>query len=88
MQVDNDVLNGGIGNQPSPPYSSLYLSNFLSFHTLNEKLFIQDFCKTVEARVLIFGMQVDNDELYCEIANQLSDTYSILYCPIFILSVF
>ena len=34
MQVDNDVLYGGIVNQPSPAYSSLYLSDFLSFHTL------------------------------------------------------
>ena len=34
-QVDNDVLYRGIANQPSPAYSSLYLSNFLSFHTLN-----------------------------------------------------
>ena len=33
MQVDNDVLYRGIANQPSPAYSSLYLSNFLSFHT-------------------------------------------------------
>ena len=31
-QVDNDVLYSGIGNQPFPAYSSLYLSNFLSFH--------------------------------------------------------
>ena len=37
-QVDNDVLYHGIANQPSPAYSSLYLSNFLSFHTLNESL--------------------------------------------------
>ena len=35
-QVDNDVLHRGIANQPSPAYSSLYLSNFLSFHTLKE----------------------------------------------------
>ena len=28
-QVDNDVLYRGIANQPSPAYSSLYLSNFL-----------------------------------------------------------
>ena len=33
MQVDNDVLYRGIANQPSPAYSSLYLSDFLSFHT-------------------------------------------------------
>ena len=42
-QVDNDVLYGGIANQPSPAYSSLYLSNFLSFHTLNEEIFRQRF---------------------------------------------
>ena len=47
------------------------------------KLFIKDFCKTVQARVLIFGMQVDNDELYCEIANQLSDAYYSMYCAYF-----
>ena len=43
MQVDNDVVYRGIVNQPSPAYSSLYLSNFLSFHTLNEEIFRQRF---------------------------------------------
>ena len=43
MQVDNDVLYRGIANQPSPAYSSLYLSNFLSFHTLNVEIFRQRF---------------------------------------------
>ena len=43
MQVDNDVLYPGIVNQPSPAYSSLYLSNFLSFHTLNDEIFRQRF---------------------------------------------
>ena len=43
MQVDNDVLYRGIANQPSPAYSSLYLSNFLSFHPLNDKFFRQRF---------------------------------------------
>ena len=42
-QVDNDVLYRGISNQPSPAYSSLYLSNFLSFHTLNYEIFGQRF---------------------------------------------
>ena len=42
MQVDNDVLYRGIANQPSA-YSYLYLSNFLSFHTLNDELFRQRF---------------------------------------------
>ena len=38
-QIDNDVLYRGIANQPSPAYSSLYLSNFLSFHTFNDEIF-------------------------------------------------
>ena len=42
-QVDNDVLYHGIANQHSPAYSSLYLSNFLSFHTLNDEFFCQRF---------------------------------------------
>ena len=42
-QVDNDVLYSGIANQPSPAYSSLYLSNFLSFHTLHDEIFRQRF---------------------------------------------
>ena len=42
-QVHNDVLYRGIANQPSPAYSSLYLSNFLSFHTLNDEFFRQRF---------------------------------------------
>ena len=43
MQVDNDELYSGIANQPSPAYSSMYLSNFLSFHTLNDEIFRQRF---------------------------------------------
>ena len=42
-QVDNDVLYRGIANQPCPAYSSLYLSNFLSFHTMNDEIFRQRF---------------------------------------------
>ena len=42
-QVDNGVLYRVIGNQPSPVYSSLYLSNFLSFHTLNDEIFHERF---------------------------------------------
>ena len=43
MQVYNDVLYRGIANQPSPAYSSLYLSYFLSFYTLNDEIFRQRF---------------------------------------------
>ena len=84
MQVDNDVLYHGIANQPSPAYSSLYLSNFLSFHTLNDEIFVKVFSETVQARVFIFGMQVDNDVLYRGIANQPTPAYSSLYLSIFL----
>ena len=40
------------------------------------KFFVKDFCETLQARVVIFGMQVDNDVLYCGIAIQLSPAYS------------
>ena len=43
MQVDNDVLYRGIANQPSPAYSSLNLSNFLSFHNFSDEIFRQRF---------------------------------------------
>ena len=84
MQVDNDVLYHGIANQPSLAYSSLYLSDFLSFHTLNDEIFVKDFFETVQARVVIFGMQVDNDVLYRGIANQPSPAYSSLYLSHFL----
>ena len=84
MQVDNDVVYRGIANQPSPAYSSLYLSDFLSFHTLNDEIFVKDFCKTVQARVFIFGMQVNNDVLYRGITNQPSPAYSSLYLSVFL----
>ena len=84
MQVDNDVLYRGIADQPSPAYSSLYLSNFLFFHTLNDEIFVKDFFETVRAGVVIFGMQVDNDVLYHRIGNQPSPAYSSLYLSIFL----
>ena len=84
VQVDNDVLHRGIGNQPTPAFSSLYLSDFLSFHTLNDEIFVKDFCETLQARVFIFGMQVDNDVLHRGIANQPTPAYSSLYLSIFL----
>ena len=41
--------------------------------------FFKDFSETVQARVVIFGMQVDNDVWYRGIANQSSSAYSSLY---------
>ena len=84
MQVDNDVLYRGIANQPSPAYSSLYLSDFLSFHTLYDEIFVKDFSEIVQARVFIFGMQVDNDVLYPRIANQPTPACSSVYLSIFL----
>ena len=63
------------------------LSDFLSFHTLKDEIFVKDFSETMQARVFIFGMQVDNDVLYRGIANQPSPAYSSLYLSIF-LSIF
>ena len=48
------------------------------------KFFVKDFCETVQARVFIFGMQVDNDVLYHGIANQPTPAYSSLYLSIFL----
>ena len=45
MQVDNDVLYHGIMKQPSRSFSSLYLSDFLSFHILNNEVFRERFLK-------------------------------------------
>ena len=86
MQLDNDVhvLYRGIANQPSPAYSSLYSSDFLSFHTLNDEIFVKDFSETVQARVVIFGKQVDNEVLYRGIANQPSPAHSSLYLSNFL----
>ena len=81
-QVDNDALYNGIANQPSHAYSSLYLSHFLSFHNLNNGIFVKDFCEILQAGVVIYGKQVDNDVLYCWIVNQHS-AYSSCICPIF-----
>ena len=39
------------------------------------KFFVKKFCETVQARVVIFGKQVDNDVLYRGIANQYSPAY-------------
>ena len=43
------------------------------------KVFVKDFCETVQARVVIFGMQVDNDVLYRGNVNHPSYSYSSLY---------
>ena len=51
------------------------------------KFFVKDFCETVQARVFIFGMQVDNDVSYYGIANQPSPLILPCICAVFFLSI-
>ena len=53
-----------------------------SFHSLNDEIFSSKI--DVKARVVIFGMLVDNDVLFRGIANQPSHAYSSLYLSTFL----
>ena len=48
------------------------------------KCFIKDLCYNMKARIVIFGMQVDNDKWYGRNANQPSLAYSSLYLSDFL----
>ena len=52
------------------------------------KFFVKHFCEIVQARVVIFGMQVDNDVLYLGIGNSLLLLILSCICLIFFLSIF
>ena len=88
MDVDNDVLYRGIANQPSPAYSFLYLSNFLSFHTLNDAIFRQrnsvKLCK-LQYSYLVCRLIM----MYCIVGLRTSLLLLILpcICLIFFLSI-
>ena len=87
MQVDNDVLCCGIANQPPPAYSFLYLSNFLSFHTLNDEIFVKisvKLCK-LEYSYLVCRLIM----IYCIVGLRTSLLLHILpcICPIFFFSI-
>ena len=43
---------------------------FFFFHTLNNEIYSSDFCETLQAGVVIFCVQNDNDLLYCGFGNQ------------------
>ena len=43
------------------------------------KFFVKDFCETMQAGVIILGMQVNKDVWYRGIVNQPSVSYSFLY---------
>ena len=84
IQVDNDVLYRGIANQPSPAFLPCICPIFFLSILWMMKFFVKDFSETVQAKVIIFGMQVDNDVLYRGIANQPTPAYSSLYLSIFL----
>ena len=48
------------------------------------KFFVKDFCGFLQASVVIFGMQVDDDVLYCGIANKPSAAYLSRYLSNFL----
>ena len=48
------------------------------------KFFVKDLCETMQARVVVFGIQVDNHVLYRGIANQPSHAYLSLYLSDFL----
>ena len=76
MQIDNDVLYGGIANQPSPAYSSLYLSDFFSFHTLmkfSSKISVK-LCKLAYSYLVCRLIM-----MYCTVGLQTSLLLLILY---------
>ena len=77
MQVDDDVLYRVIANQPSAAYSSLYLSSFLSFNTLNEEFFVKGFCGAPQTREVIFGF---NLMMICCIVGLQTILLLILLC--------
>ena len=52
-----------------------FLSDFRFFLTLNNDIFIKDFCEIVQAGVVEFCMQDYNDVLYRVIANQPSHAF-------------
>ena len=76
----------GIENKPSA-YSSLYLSNLLTCHTLKNEIFVKDSSTTMQPRMVEFDMQVDDDFLYHEIENQPFAYSSACICPIFFPSI-
>ena len=86
IQIDDNMLYCGIVNQAS----ALILPSICPVCFLSKlgimKFFIKDFCQAMQARVVVFGMQIVSNMLYLGIANQPSAAYSSLYL-IFFLSI-
>ena len=69
----------------------IFFVQFSSFPYFEKRFFLSKIavkpcklCETVQARVVIFGKQVDNDVLYGGIANKPSHAYSFLYLSDFL----
>ena len=78
MQVDNDVLYRGIANQPSPAFSSMYLSDFFSLHILNDEIFVKNFCETVKLEYSYLLCRLIM--MYCTVGLRTSFLLLILPC--------
>ena len=90
MQIDNDAVYSGIATQPSPAYSSLYLSDFFLKILCIIKfsvplIFRKDFSTTMKGRVLlgIFGIESNDFMWHLGIANQSIHANSSLYLSYF-----
>ena len=80
-----DLLYRWIENQSSP--ASLYLSGFLSLLTWNNAIFVTDSTTTLQGKMFIFDIQIDNSLLHSGIANQPCPAHSSCICLIFFLSI-
>ena len=78
MQIDNKMLYPGIANQPSAAYFFPVFVQF-SFHSLDNEIFRQRILWNKQARVVIFGMQIDDDVFYRGTENQPFAAYSSMF---------
>ena len=83
MQVGDDLMYRRIENQPSPAYSSLHFSNSILSILKIMKFCVKDYSTARQARMVIFGMQIDDDLLYREIENHSSPAYFAIFLRVF-----
>ena len=84
MQVDDDLMYGRIENQLLRLILPCICPLFFPSILWRMKFFVKDFSTTMQARMLIFGMQVDDNLLYCLIENQPLLSYLSLYLSSFL----
>ena len=79
---ESDLLLFSLGSWTIPVF--VQFSFFLYFELM--KVFVKDFCEIVQAGVVIFGKQVDNDVLYRRLGTSLLMLILPCICPISFLS--